>query len=86
MLLTLQVAEGDIVEVNEVLEEVGEEGSTKKIRRGRVIVQEIGSRTRCGGYHLTLTRYKHYAIFHRNLCTIATHLDPFIETIVQHSH
>lgn len=67
----LQVAEGDIVEVDEILEE---EGSGTRVKRGRVVVQEIGSRTKRGGYHLTLIRYKQYAIFHRNLSSFATHV------------
>ena len=37
------------------------------VRRGRVVVKEIGPQTRKGGYHLTLVRYKQFALFHRNL-------------------
>ena len=81
----LQVTEGDVVEVDEVLEAAGEGGSTK-FRRGRVVVEEIGARTKRGGYHLTLTRYKHYAIFHRNLWTVATHLEPFQIIRIRYRH
>ena len=35
------------------------------IVRGRVVVKEIGERTRKGGYHMTLFRYKHYALFRK---------------------
>ena len=74
---SIQVAKGDVIEVDEILEDVGE-GSGTKIRRGRVVVEEIGTRTKRGGYHLTLTHYKHYAIFHRNLWTAATHLEAIL--------
>ena len=85
MVFPIQVAEGDVVEVDEVLEAVDEEGGTR-IRRGRVVVQEIGTRTKRGGYHLTLTRYKHYAIFHRNLWTAATHMEPFLRIRILDRH
>jgi len=44
---TLQVAQGDVVEVVYSSE-----------TKGRVVVKEIGARTRKGGYHLNLVRYK----------------------------
>ena len=36
------------------------------VKRGRVVVKEIGPQTKKGGYHLTLVRYKQYALFRRN--------------------
>ena len=76
-----QVREGDIVEVDTVLKgpnkshlaDKGSEDSTPDsdeettVRRGRVVVKEIGEQTRKGGYHLTLIRYKHFALFQRRL-------------------
>jgi hypothetical protein len=43
------------------------EGDHVTVRRGRVIVKEIGEQTRKGGYHLTLIRYKHFALVQRRL-------------------
>ena len=40
------------------------------VKRGRVVVKEIGNRTRSGGYHLTLVRYKHFKIFRRNYYSV----------------
>ena len=42
------------------------------IMRGRVVVKEIGERTRKGGYHLTLIRYKQYALFRKISKTVET--------------
>lgn len=41
------------------------------VQRGRLVVKEIGEQTRKGGYHLTLVRYKHFALVQRRLihCT-----------------
>ena len=41
------------------------EGDYVTVRRGRVVVKEIGEQTRKGGYHLTLIRYKHFALIQR---------------------
>ena len=65
-----QVSEGDVIEVDTVLrsaeESDGGEGERGPlVKRGRVEVLEIGERTRRGGYHLTLLRYKYYSQFHR---------------------
>ena len=43
----------------------GGTGGEVTVRRGRVVVKEIGDRTKKGGYHLTLIRYKHFDIFQR---------------------
>ncbi len=53
-----------MLEVDTVLDssEPGE-----RVKRGRVVVKEIGPRTRKGGYHLTLMRYKQFEIIKRNL-------------------
>lgn len=37
------------------------------VRRGRVLVKEVGERTKKGGYHLTLIRYKHFSLFQKKL-------------------
>ena len=37
------------------------------VRRGRVLVKEVGEQTKKGGYHLTLVRYKHFALFQKKL-------------------
>ena len=65
-----QVSEGDVIEVDTVLRSAEESDSGEGergplVKRGRVEVLEIGERTRRGGYHLTLLRYKHYSQFHR---------------------
>ena len=44
------------------------------VRRGRVVVKEIGARTKKGGYHMTLSRCKNYAVFRRKLSTFITWL------------
>ena len=43
----------------------GDTGGEVTVRRGRVVVKEIGDRTKKGGYHLTLIRYKHFDLFQR---------------------
>ena len=55
--------------------EQGDEGDHVTVRRGRVVVKEIGEQTRKGGYHLTLIRYKHFALIQRRLlhCTMIHH-------------
>ena len=54
--------------------EQGSEGDHVTVRRGRVVVKEIGEQTRKGGYHLTIIRYKHFALIQRRLhCTIIHH-------------
>ena len=58
-----QVVDGDIIEVDTVLKrEGGEEegGRVSAVRRGRVEVMGIGERTRKGGYHVTVKRFKHF--------------------------
>lgn len=75
-----QIRDGDIIEVDTVLkgpnkshpDDKGSEDSPPDsdettVRRGRVVVKEIGEQTRKGGYHLTLIRYKHFALFQRRL-------------------
>ena len=47
----------------------GEQGTL--IKRGRVVITEIGPRTKKGGYHLTLTRHKHFDLFRRKFSTLA---------------
>lgn len=42
----------------------GQEGNM--VKRGRVVVKEIGPPTRKGGSHLTLLRYKHFALFKKS--------------------
>ena len=67
----LQVKEGDIIEVDTVMEErEAADSAGSLIKRGRVVVKEIGPRTRKGGYRLTLLRYKHYALFRRKFSTL----------------
>ncbi len=44
----MQVGVGDTIELT-----LGELG------QGRVVVKEIGDRTKKGGYHLNIVRYKH---------------------------
>ena len=83
-----QVKQGDVIEVDSIQDknskvslsgsEHGTEGDHVTVRRGRVVVKEIGEQTRKGGYHLTLIRYKHFALVqHRRLlhCTL-THYWP----------
>ena len=61
--------EGDIIEVDTPLEAQQTPGTDDKaeaevvVRRGRVVVKEIGQRTKKGGYRLTLARTKHYSLF-----------------------
>ena len=55
----VQVCMGDVIEVDRVLE-------TGLVRRGRLVVKEIGGRTRRGGYHISVIRYKTFALFHRS--------------------
>ena len=76
-----QVKQGDVIEVDSVWDksskvslsgsEHGSEGDHVTVRRGRVVVKEIGEQTRKGGYHLTLIRYKHFELVQRRLlhCT-----------------
>ena len=35
------------------------------MKRGRVVVKEIGLPTKKGGFHLTLLRFKHFALFNK---------------------
>ena len=55
--------------------EQGTEGDHVTVRRGRVVVKEIGEQTRKGGYHLILMRYKHFALVQRRLlhCGVVHH-------------
>ena len=60
------MSEGDIIEVDTILRDGaknGDEEGVAMVKRGRVEVMEIGDRTKKGGYHLTLTRYKHFSKF-----------------------
>ncbi len=68
-----QVKEGDVIEVDTILDarpqDLGNQGEgegRKLTKRGRVVVKEIGPKTRKGGYLLTLIRYKQFALFRRN--------------------
>ena len=54
------MVEGDVIEVDAVLRGEEEEGRVSTVRRGRVEVMEIGERTRKGGYHVTVKRFKHF--------------------------
>lgn len=45
----------------------GDGGRMVTVRRGRVLVKEVGEQTKKGGYHLTLVRYKHFALFQKKL-------------------
>ena len=98
---SIQVHEGDVVEVDSILNqnkkrkspseshdsdeetqpaaaadsgqsgEVGDGDGEVTVKRGRVVVKEIGEQTKKGGYHLTLVRYKHFALLQRRLhCTL----------------
>lgn len=61
-----QVSEGDIIEVDTILRGSANDGDDEgvaMVKRGRVEVVEIGEQTKKGGYHLTLTRYKHFSKF-----------------------
>ena len=62
-----QVREGDVIEVDTLMREGGgadgEEVKSAMVKRGRVEVVEIGPRTRKGGYHVTVTRFKHFRFF-----------------------
>ena len=55
----MQVKEGDVIEVDMI------EGPSNEeiIRRGRVIVTEIGPQTSKGRYRLTLKRYKQFLLY-----------------------
>ena len=76
----LQVKEGDVIEVDTVMAEkgtaagAGSQPQGSLVKRGRVVVTEIGARTRRGGYRLTLLRYKHYALFRRQFSTFPSFL------------
>lgn len=61
-----------MIEVDTILEGRPQEPNDRgeMVRRGRVVVKEIGPRTRKGGYHLTLMRYKQFEVFKRNLSSI----------------
>lgn len=61
-----------MIEVDTILEGRPQEPNDQgeMVRRGRVVVKEIGPRTRKGGYHLTLMRYKQFEVFKRNLSSI----------------
>ena len=54
----MQVVAGDVIDVDTVLKRGEDEVSV--VRRGRVKVVEIGERTKRGGYHVTVTRFKHF--------------------------
>ena len=63
----LQVQEGDVIEVDSDLNTRDDEGKEgNMIKRGRVVVKEIGPPTRKGGSHLTLLRFKHFALLKRS--------------------
>ena len=89
----LQVKQGDIVEVDSILDkrksvtqdsiegskqEQGSEGDHVTVRRGRVVVKEIGEQTRKGGYHLTLIRYKHFALIQRRMHSTLIQFDDIV--------
>ena len=79
-----QVKEGDIIEVDIELKPKGSATAVNKgeedqedsscsdgvVKRGRVVVLEIGERTKKGGYHMKLSRCKNYAVFKRKLSTL----------------
>lgn len=58
--------EGDIIEVDVCAS--SEEGPSNEevLKRGRVIVTEIGPKTAKGRYRLTLKRYKQFLLYKRN--------------------
>lgn len=61
---SINVQEGDVIEVDSDLKTRDEEGrETNLVKRGRVVVKEIGSPTRKGGSHLILLRFKHFQLF-----------------------
>ena len=74
--LVLKVTEGDVIDVDIPLKPRSTDqkgGNGTVLRRGRVVIKEIsGTQTKKGRYHMTLIRYKHYALFTRNLFTSAT--------------
>ena len=59
-------------EESEVEEDQGSDSSSDGgvVRRGRVVVLEIGEKTKKGGYHMKLSRCKSYAVFNRKLSTL----------------
>ena len=64
----MQVKQGDVIEVDSILksnngQQDGDTDSTKTVRRGRVMVKEIGPLTRKGRHKLLLVRHKHFKIF-----------------------
>lgn len=68
---SFEVKEGDIIEADTVMKPkvVGDNnsGDEELVKRGRVVVKEIGEQTRKGGYHMTLVRIKQFALFHRKI-------------------
>ena len=65
--LTTHSSEGLQSGSEEVGDSGGDDGRVITIRRGRVLVKEVGEQTKKGGYHLTLVRYKHFALFQKKL-------------------
>ena len=55
-----------MIEVDTILKPGDDSREGSLVKRGRVVVKEIGPQTKKGGYHLTLVRYKQYALFRRN--------------------
>ena len=57
------------MEVDTVLKPKKEESGMAEadwpIKRGRVVVKEIGDQTKKGGYRMTLIRYKHFALMNK---------------------
>lgn len=57
------------MEVDTVLKPKKEESGMAEadwpIKRGRVVVKEIGAQTKKGGYHMTLIRYKQFALMNK---------------------
>ena len=59
-----KVKQGDIVEVDSIVKgRDADDDGTKVMKRGRVVVKEIGPQTRKGKHRLSLIVHKHYKLF-----------------------
>ena len=97
-ILRSQVKEGDIIEVDIELRPKGSATAVNKgeedqkdsscsdgvVKRGRVVVLEIGERTKKGGYHMKLSRCKNYAVFKRKLSTLCQSSKLFYSVITSY--
>ena len=58
-----KVTHGDIVEVDSIVKGRDTDNGTKVMKRGRVVVKEIGLPTHKGKHRLSLIIHKHYKLF-----------------------